>query len=239
MFSRDREERFLAQQDDWQKWLGLSNWSVFGLRKKQYLFTYNPILRVYDSFFDKKELDELPESESLKVSTKFNITQKIKSFFILGCIVEEVGRDCPPKKTNTGKINALSKIIEWSDVVWSSEKPVDNLSHLVTQVQRENSKIEIGWLAYQALYQKKWTSLFELGQYSGNQAWVLVAQANLREPLSMTPDNCLKYFVTEGNKVENFYKYCQDSKLRRVVEGVGILKAKKRTSDSFWAQVSS
>ena len=66
---------------------------------------------------------------------------------------------------------------------------------------------------------------------------MLIAQANLRETPSFDLKNCLKYFVGDKKRVDDFYKSCQDTGLRRVVEGVEMLKNRKRPSEAFWSQL--
>ncbi len=238
LFSPSPEENFIPQQNDWRRWLGLSNWSTIGLRRKQYLFVYNPELKVYDSFSDKEELDPLLNSEAQKVAKKYEIPKKMKAFFPSHCMPELGDKDCKKRKTHRKQIEGVTRLVRWSGLVLKSEKPVDELSQWIRDARKEKNKIIINWLAYRALYQKKWGFLHELGQLKKEKTWRYLAAANLREDIPGRPEGCLLYFFEEHKKIDNFYKHCKDSGLRRVVEGLHQLKNKQSPSNGFWAQVN-
>ena len=47
----------------------------------------------------------------------------------------------------------------------------------------------------------------------------------------------MKYFVNTNESTSNFYKECDSSELRKVVEGLQNLRTKQKPSQSFWEQV--
>lgn len=244
MFPLNHDAQLIAQESHWLKWQGLSDWVFFGLRKKRYLFTLSPSLRVFDSFDDFNEARPLEEGPARTLVDKFDIRKHFKNYFKKPCLAGRlhVGRienmvGCPKLKTHVESVDALRTLLQWSDIVWSSERPIDSMSALVSKAIEGAESSIIGWLAYHSLYRKKWDSLFELGKHSGNQALTLVAQTNLREPLLFEPKGCLSYFVSDRKDISGFYKKCQDTGLRKVVEGINLLNNKSKPSTSFWDQV--
>ncbi len=237
LFSPEHEDRFIAQQNSWESWLGLSNWVTYGLRKKQYLFVFDPNLKVYESFFDKKEFEPILKEEAVGLSKKFEIAKKANSFFPKVCFPDYAASACPKLVRDQDRLNQLDQLLRWSDTEFNNEQPIDDFGQKISTALRQDQQVIIRWLAYQALVHKRWTQLFELGQKTKNQSWMLLSQMNLRENPSFPVESCLRYFVEESKGVEDFYKYCQDSGLRRVVEGLNLLRSRKRPSDSFWSQV--
>lgn len=247
-FTPLKEENFITQQSNWKKWLRLANWPDLGLRTKQFLFSFTPDLNIYDSYAaDKKEIEEPLEVDVFKLYQKFGISDKMKSDFEKSCYYE-IARDssktasnsqCGSAEQNMADLDSLAQIVRWTEEIRDADNPNEYLSQILQQPVRDKSEIVTGWLAYHALFQKKWTSLFELGKLTKNKSWMLVALTNLRENPTFETDKCLKYFVGENNKISDFYRHCQDSELRKVVEGIKNLKSKARPSESFWSQLAS
>ncbi len=237
IFSPEPEDIFIPQQNTWAFWSKLSNWKTQGLRRKQYLFTFNPDLRVFDTFFDKNEYEPVLQEEGELLADRFNVKKLMKSFYSDFCLPNEKRGDCPKKKLEKGLLSQLSQLFRWHELSWAGEQPVDRFRERINQAISENQETIISWLAYRALYEKRWVELFELGKKMNKAQWTLVAQLNLRENPNENPDHCLRYFVGEKKNIGEFYKFCQDTGLRRVVEGLHLLKTKKRPSESFWTQV--
>lgn len=246
IFSPMLDQNFIPQMSHWKQWLSITNWADIGLRKKQYLFGFIPKFQIFNSFKDKKENEPLEKGVAQELFYKYELESRIKSFFSHECYDASIftdgwspsGGHCLKPKMNNKAVHSLSLIQKWSEIIWNSETPVDSMSQLVNKAILAEDDLVISWLAYHSLYQKKWASLFELGNYTKNKAWMLIAQMNLRETPSFETVNCLKYFVGESHEINNFYKYCPNSELRKVVEGIGKLRKKQRPSDSFWSQIT-
>ncbi len=237
IFSPEPADYFIPQQNTWSSWHKLSNWKTLGLRRKQYLFSFNPNLKVFDTFFDKKEYEPVLPEEGELLAEKFDVYKQMKSFFPKFCD-SSFELDCPKKRLDKKTISQLSQLIRWHELAWAGEQPVNRFRERMGEAFRENQTVIINWLAYKALYERRWVDLFELGKKAKNPQWKLVAQLNLRESPSRAPKKCLKYFVGEKQDVREFYQDCQDSGLRRIVEGLSFLKNKKRPSENFWSQVN-
>lgn len=218
--------------------MGLLNWSTYGLRRKQYLFLFDPVLRVYDSYVDKKETDYLDSAEVPVLSVKYELSSKMNSFFPGRCYGSNMRFGCENPKANQQLVSDLQTLKRLSDEGRTGETSTGPLSAVVREAsQNTDNQNTISWLAYQALSRKNWTSLFELGRLADNDAWLLVANLNLRVSLAKKTQGCLKFFVDPTASLDDFYKSCQDSGLRKVVAGVSRLKNKLRPSQSFWEQV--
>ncbi len=238
VFSPDREDRWITQKNSWLKWMQLSNQTTFGIRKRQYLFAQNHGLQVYDTFFDKNEFEPLAKEEARRLLVKFDIAAKMKSFFPQFCH-KSFGVDCPDRRLDSQKLDQLSQLVTWNKRGEGSELDNDDFDQKIRSANRAQQEILLSWLAYEALSNKQWTTLFEVGKKTKRSAWTLLAQANLREPPRFDSGGCLKYFVEEKKDMASFYKHCQNPGLRKVVHGISMLKAKKRPLDGFWAQVDA
>ncbi len=238
LFSPSPEENFIPQQNDWRKWLGLSTWASVGLRRKQYLFAFNPELKVYDSFADKGEVDPLIESEARKVSDKYDVFRKMKAFFPDFCLSENDKGACPENKVQQKKLEGVTRLVRWSSLVEKEDASGRELSDWIQDAKKEKNKIIISWLAYRALSEKKWKLLYDLGRLRNVKAWKFLAQANMKKKKDRNHQGCLLYFSEEPRKIDDFYKYCKDSGLRRVVEGISLLKSNQSPTNGFWSQVN-
>lgn len=238
IFSPNPGDHLIPQQQTWAYWQGLSNWKTVGLRREQYLFSFNPGLFVFDSFFDKREYEPLTSDEAERLAKKYDVLKLARIFFKDQCLPGYSIEKCEQQKTDEEGIRQLSLLSKWSDHSEMVDRPNDNFGSRMGQAFRQKDNIIISWMAYRALYNKEWVHLFELGKKARNRSWTLLAQINLREPVSQKLSGCLKYFTGERKNIEQFYQYCQDSGLRRVVEGLDMLKNKKRPEDGFWSQVS-
>jgi hypothetical protein len=245
-FIENKEDDFIPQVSHWKKWLNLSNIVDLGLRKKQYLFAWTPKFSVYDSFGDKKETDILSKKISQNLIDQYDLKNQVQKYFENECYdASFLDEGWLPSKANCEKpfqnlslIRDMTLIIKWTELLNSSDNPSDQLSHMVNKSMGESEPILLGWLAFQSLYLKNWTNLFELGKQTNNKSWQLISQTNLRENPNFEIKNCLKYFVDERLRIENFYKHCQDTELRKIVEGIHNLKNKIKPSAGFWDQVS-
>ncbi len=239
ILSPEPSDIFIPQQNTWSLWRDLSNWATQGLRRKHYLFVFNPDLKVFDTFFDKKEYEPVLQDEGRLLADKFDVIKQMKSFFPKFCH-ESLGRQsCPPKILKKSKIKQLTQLYRWHEQSWMIDQPVDRFQERMDDAFARNHSIVIRWLAYRALYERRWVDLFELGKKAKNLEWKLISQLNLRETPGQSPERCLRYFVGEKKNVREFYQNCQDSGLRRVVEGINRLRNKKRPSEGFWTQVNT
>jgi hypothetical protein len=238
IFPPEPSEKFIPQQNTWEKWLGLRNWQTRGLRRKQYLFSFNPNLEVYDTFFDKNEYEPVLSSEGLLLAEKFNVFKQMSSFFADYCEIQNPSNDCPQRASKDFLIRQLALLYQWQEEVQPAEQPGNQFRDRLSVIRVGQQKLAMSWLAFRAVYEKRWTDLFELGKINQRSDWLLVAQLNLREVPRRKPQRCLSYFVGETRDVDEFYQHCENAGLRRVVEGLSLLKNKKRPSDSFWMQVN-
>ena len=157
LLSSPKEELFISQENRLLQWLGLSSYSHLGMRKRQYLFSYNPKLKVYDSFYDKKEIEPLEALESDALQIKFEMSQKFHTYFPRDCQAS-TGKDCH-YVVDENQIQSLAKLYQWNEGSWNLENPVDLLNERIQLLKNNPNRTLIQWLAYQALYEKKWTSL--------------------------------------------------------------------------------
>ncbi len=229
-----------------KKWLGLTDSSDFGIRTKQYLIQLGPETKVYDSFIDKKELDPLSRSEATLLAQQLDQSRIRFVWDDDNCITEnhpvisELGMTLPICK-NLSKMTSvdIDLILNWRQSMMDDQKKNQQISQWVQIAIKKNSKILAGWLADQSLRSKNWSDLFELGKNFKNSSWSLIAQLNLNEPTTKDIKGCLSYFVDDLKAIDDFYKTCQDSQLRKIVEGIKTLKSKKKASPQFWAEISN
>ncbi len=234
----------IKQQSHLWPWLGLSNWPHLGLRYKQYLFTSFDILEGYDSFVDRKEIEPLSQEENQRLVDSFQIQENLSRAFPDQCHLnlsqsEIHSLNCSRQPTvNTQLLAELKTMHQWSMQLEKNEKPIKSLQNWSEHNRKLNSPYLTGWMAAQALRQREWAILFELGQRTKMKSWSLVSQMNFRESPEGKVSGCLTYFTNVNKSISDFYKICQDSELRKVVEGLYQLRQKKKASESFWAQVS-
>lgn len=227
-------------------WLDLVDTAFLGLRTKQYLLNLTPKTELYDSFADRKEIDPLPDKESLFV------IEQIDADVILDVDSKDycIKQSHPLLKRLTIHFpickNEKSRVLD--DVILllslieeQAEDPsrVDPLGAWTRKATERKSKILSGWLAHRSLKQKNWGELFELGKSFKNQAWQLVAQRNLNEPVTAISESCLFYLSSDRYDIDDFYRNCQDSGLKKIVEGILALRQKRKPSSQFWAEISN
>jgi len=239
------EELPIRQQSHFWPWLGLSHWPHLGLRYKQYLFTSFDKLEAYDSFADRNEVESLSQEEtrrfvdSLQIQEVFSRTYRDQCHLsLLPSESKTIGCSRDPQ-INSQLLNELKILYKWSLMLEKNERPAKNLQEWSVHKRNFQSAYLNGWMAAQALRQREWAILFELGQRAKKKSWILVSQMNFHESPNFKVSGCLSYFTDLNKSISDFYKNCQDSELRKVVEGLYQLRQKKKASESFWAQVSS
>lgn len=234
----------IKQQSHLWPWLGLSRWPHLGLRYKQYLFTSFDKLEGYDSFVDRKEIEPLSREENQRFIDSLQIQEALIRAFPDQCHLSLSRSDfkslkCSREpKVNNQLLAELKTLYQWSIQLEKNGKPVRSLQDWSKHKWKFQSPYLTGWMAAQALRQREWAILFELGQRAKRKSWILVSQMNFRESPGGKVGGCLSYFTEMNKSISDFYKICQDSELRKVVEGLYQLRQKKRASEGFWAQVS-
>ena len=246
LFSAPKEEPLIALRSDKLKWLKLFSSTVYGLRKKQYLFTFTPDLKVYDTFADAREVEPLSQEEGRGLAIKYEIDDKVKKYFGNKCLYESVRNEvfqdgkyglCSFSKKEFNYIPQIGLLKEWSEQLSATESLKDDLDKLIFKEETKRSLIVQGWLSTLALKEKQWDSLGSLGKISKNSYIKIVAARNKKEEVKEGPKGCLSYFLSLTEDTSNFYRKCDNSELRKVVEGLSSLRLKQKPSNSFWEQV--
>jgi hypothetical protein len=180
-------------------------------------------------------VEALEDSAAQSLSEKYDILEVSQDHFKKKCLLDKT---CPKASKDSSQLRQLNQLDRWLDESEYKERPINDFSQKVSQALRSRQDILVSWLAYRALYEKRWTQLFELGKRMRRRSWSVVAHMNLRETPSFEVKRCLLFFTAEVKRTEDFYKTCRDAGLRHVVEGLQMLKNKKRPSDRFWEQVN-
>jgi hypothetical protein len=240
-FASQSDESWIPQQSHLWPWLGLSRYPSLGLRSKPYLFSLTDGVQVYESFTDRRELEPLSVGEQQEWLSRQNIKEIFIEEFHKECHIWQAPKqleklECGNQITDQSLYKDLELLINWAR---EKDESVIDISSWLQQQKKLKSYRLAGWLAAQSLRQRDWASLFELGKRLKVKPWLLISQLNFRENPSQSVSGCLQYFVELNKSTSDFYKNCQDSELRQVVEGLHSLRNKQRPSDGFWAQISS
>ncbi|MCJ8275507.1 MAG: hypothetical protein MJK18_01600, partial [Bdellovibrionales bacterium] len=246
LFSEPKDEPFIALRSDWSLWLGLKKRTVYGLRKKRYLFTFEPEMKVYDSSIESRELEPLEKKAALALAQKYDMAEKVKNHFNESCLYDSVREQiafgfselkCNQSNLKLSYTPPIETLSRWSEKIWNFEGDKKDVKLLLSENGVRQSLILQGWLAQQALVERDWDALSKIASLSNSRFLQIVALKNKGDVFVDKPKGCMKYFMNSQEPISDFYKKCENSSLRKVVEGIYSLKSKQKPAKSFWQQV--
>ena len=235
-----KKNKYLPQTNALWQWLGIQDWPLFGLRSKDHLFTWTPEYKAFESFIDKKELEPLEAEEALALSQNYGLSSYLRDKKDHLCRQSSDNGSCQTNSVQLQNLIDLKSQTELSEPLRAFNQFGTDWLKLFDIDGKAVNPILTNWLAYQAIKERKWTFLFELGKKAQKEEWTLVAQRNLADDSnSLSLNNCMKYFKRGLKpKTNEFYRSCEDVSLKRVIEGLWQLNQKKKPSKIFWSEVN-
>ena len=243
-----REKKTVSIRSDWEVWRSGEGLPARGLRVDQYLFSFSPFLQVYNSFVDASEIEPISYLDSQSVARQYKIDRYLSEDHLNPCFLkiyrsgtEDRKGDFPCSELFISNKSRMQSLNEFLRLHWqalgSDETFSETLWEVLGEKKGKKTNILMGWLSDYYLRSGNWKKLLKVSKLKKDQFLEIVALKNLKEKVKARNKGCWLYFSDTKLSLDNFYRQCEDSSLRKIAEGLSLLKLKKKPLKSFWSEV--